>query len=95
LNQNRALGPLSAEQLNEIVKRRLPASVFRCKGIFWSSDAPETRQSLQSVGRRTKIKPLGPWGDRPRKTQIVAIGRDIPIDTLEELFGSMVEKAAA
>jgi hypothetical protein len=65
---------------------------FWCKGIFWSSNAPDVRQSLQAVGRRTKINQLGSWVDRPRKTQIVAIGRDIPIDTLEELFGSLVEE---
>ena len=50
------------------------------------------------------VNPCKPWvggqkstslalgGGRPRKTQIVAIGRDIPIDTLEELFGSLVEE---
>ena len=83
---------MSSEALMEIVKRKLPASVFRCKGIIWSSNAPNRRQSLQAVGRRTAIKSLDAWGERPQRTQIVAIGRDIPVGELEALFSSATEK---
>jgi G3E family GTPase len=83
--------PVCAEALSELVRRRLPASVYRCKGIFWSEDKPEMRWSLQAVGRRTDVLALDAWGDRPRLTKIVAIGRSIEPVILDELFRSLVD----
>ena len=62
------------DALREMVKRQLPASVYRCKGIIFSADAPDRRVVLQVVGRRVDIELEDEWGDRPRKTQVVAIG---------------------
>lgn len=64
----------SLEALRQMVRRELPASVYRCKGIVFTADAPDKRFSLQIVGRRTEITELGEWGDREPRTQIVAIG---------------------
>ncbi len=80
--------PISAENLKELVRRNLPASVFRCKGIFWDDAAPHHRQALQAVGRRTEIKLLDEWGGRPKTTRIVAIGREINGPELDEIFTS-------
>lgn len=66
--------PFSLETLREMVRRELPASIYRCKGIVYVADAPETRFALQAVGRRTEITELGSWQDRTPRSQIVAIG---------------------
>ena len=66
--------PLSTEKLREAAKA-LPASVYRVKGMLYTTDAPDRRGVLQLVGR-----PVGrsspqdtdrghrrPGGDRPRR----------------------------
>ncbi|MBT8126487.1 MAG: GTP-binding protein [Gammaproteobacteria bacterium] len=80
--------PICAETLEEVVRRRLPASVFRCKGIFWDEATPKYRQTIQAVGRRTEVKRLDEWGDRARTSRIVAIGRKINAAELEDIFGT-------
>ena len=45
--------PFSREALSQMVRRELPASVYRCKGIVFVSDTPDKRLALQIVGRRT------------------------------------------
>jgi G3E family GTPase len=75
--------PFSMEALREMVRRELPASIYRCKGIVFTSDSPEKRYALQVVGRRTEIQELGGWGDRAQHTQIVAIGESGGFDAQE------------
>jgi len=75
--------PFSMEALREMVRRELPASIYRCKGIVFTSDSPEKRYALQVVGRRTEIQELGEWGDRAQHTQIVAIGESGGFDAQE------------
>ena len=86
--------PLSLERLREMVRRDLPASVFRCKGILYSIDNPEKRITLQIVGRRTEIKELDEWGERTPHTKIVAIGssNEIDPDSLTTLFESCISE---
>jgi G3E family GTPase len=60
--------------------RKLPASVYRCKGIVHTAEAPEQRIVLQAVGRRSSPTPLGPWGDRRPATDIVLIGVEGSLD---------------
>ncbi|MFN2237508.1 MAG: GTP-binding protein [Anaerolineales bacterium] len=38
-----------------MVRRELPASVYRCKGIIYSADNPGKMIGLQIVGNRTEI----------------------------------------
>lgn len=80
--------PLSLERLREMVRRELPASVYRCKGIIYAADHPEKRIALQIVGRRTEINELDEWGERTPRTKIVAIGSsdEINPDLLTALF---------
>jgi G3E family GTPase len=79
--------PLSLEALRETAKK-LPASIYRCKGVIHSSDAPERRAVLQVVGKRVDISLQDEWGDRAPQTQIVTIGaRDgIEATTLRDRF---------
>lgn len=80
--------PMSLESLEHMVKRQLPESVYRCKGIIHTFDDPTQRYSLQVVGRRTQIAPIGIWRDQDPSTEIVAIGRDIDEQQLNSLFSS-------
>lgn len=86
--------PLSMTHLREMVRRELPASVYRCKGILYSVDNPGKRITLQIVGRRTEIYELDEWGERKRHTKIVAIGssNEIDPDSLTALFESCISE---
>ena len=72
--------PFSIEALREMVRRELPASIYRCKGIVYVADAPERRAVLQVVGRRVDVALLDEWSGRKPRTQIVAIGAPGSID---------------
>ena len=78
--------PFSLEALREMVRRELPASVYRCKGIVYASDTSERRLTLQAVGRRTEVSELGEWGERTPRSQIVAIGTSIDGQELKQKF---------
>jgi G3E family GTPase len=82
---------LSIEALREVAKK-LPGSIYRCKGIVYTNDAPDRRGVLQVVGRRADVALHDQWGDRKRRTQIVAIGAagSIDADDLQERFESCV-----
>jgi len=88
--------PLSIERLKEMVRRELPASVYRCKGIFYAADNPGKRIALQIVGRRTQINVLDDWGERIPRTKIVAIGssNEIDRDSLTMLFKRCIDTSA-
>ncbi len=75
--------PFSLEALRQMVRRELPASIYRCKGIVYAADHPDKRLTLQVVGRRTEIYELDKWGERTPCTQIVAIGESGGIDAQE------------
>jgi len=49
-------------------------AIYRCKGIVHAVDSPDRRGVLQVVGRRVDITLEEPWGERPSRTRIVAIG---------------------
>ncbi|MFK7777818.1 MAG: GTP-binding protein, partial [Gimesia sp.] len=87
--------PFSLEALREMVRRKLPAAVYRCKGIVYCSDAPEKRHALQAVGRRTELTELDDWGTRTPRTRIVAIGTDFDAAELTSMFDSCLEQASA
>lgn len=78
--------PFSLETLREMVRRDLPASVYRCKGIVYIADSPDKRFALQAVGRRTELSEIDDWGKRKPGTQIVAIGSSIDVDELTQKF---------
>ncbi len=74
--------PLSLEALREMA-RKLPGTIFRCKGIAYTADAPERRAVLQVVGRRVDVALLDEWGGSRPGTRIVAIGAPGGIDAAD------------
>jgi G3E family GTPase len=81
--------PLSLKALREAM-RTLPGSVYRAKGVVYTTDAPQRRAVLHVVGRRVDISLQDHWGKRAPRTQIVAIGAAGGMDSslLEATFAS-------
>ena len=71
--------PLSLEVLRETV-RKLPASVYRCKGVVYTAEDPGRRVILQVVGKRVDIAVGDEWNGRPPRTRIIAIGAHDGVD---------------
>ncbi len=65
--------PLSLESLKETIKK-LPSSVYRCKGVIHVAEDTQNRFSLQAVGRRTNVENMGKWNGEKPVSKIVAIG---------------------
>jgi G3E family GTPase len=84
--------PISLEALNEMVKKKLPGNIYRCKGVVYAAENPERRAVLQVVGRRADVSLGEEWGDVSPRTQIVAIGAPGSIDpnTLTEQFEACI-----
>lgn len=83
--------PVSLEALSEMVRKKLPASIYRCKGIVFTAEAPEKRYALQAVGRRVEIMELDDWGERTPQNQLVAIGSSLDSEDLNRKFDACVE----
>ena len=83
--------PLALEALRETM-RKLPGTIYRAKGVIYTSDAPQRRAILQVVGRRVDISLQDEWGQRDRRTKIVAIGAAGSVDAslLEKTIASCV-----
>jgi G3E family GTPase len=79
--------PLSVEMLRESA-RKLPASVYRCKGVIHTTEEPGRRVILQVVGKRVDIAAGDDWNGRAPRTRIVVIGADDGMDeaALGEIF---------
>jgi G3E family GTPase len=88
--------PLALDALRDKL-RRLPGTVYRVKGVVYSSDAPQRRAVLQVVGRRVDIAIQDEWGLRAPHTRIVAIGAAgcINASLLDKTFASCIAAAAA
>jgi hypothetical protein len=74
---------LSTERLG-----KLPASVYRCKGVVHTTEEPGRRVILQVVGKRVDIAVGQEWNYREPQTRIVVIGADDGMDeaALHEVF---------
>ena len=72
--------PISLDALNEMVKKRLPGNIYRCKGVVYAAEEPVRRVVLQVVGRRSDVSLDEEWGDTQPRTKIVAIGAFGSID---------------
>ena len=82
---------LSLEALRQVASR-LPASIYRCKGVIFCSDAPDLRVVLQVVGKRVDIFIEDAWGELTPVTRIVAIGSSggVDADLLQRSFDSCI-----
>jgi len=89
--------PFSQGALNEMIKKRLPANIYRCKGVIYTADYPERRVVLQVVGRRADMTLGEEWGGQSPSTQIVAIGAPGSIDpqALTAQFEACISEPAA
>ena len=87
--------PLALEALRETL-RKLPGTVYRAKGVIYTTDVPRRRAVLQVVGRRVDISIQGEWSRRAPRTQIVAIGAAGGIDAslLEKTFASCISPSS-
>ena len=87
--------PLSLGALREAA-RKLPVSIYRCKGVVLIAEEPARRTVLQVVGKRVDISFEGKWGKRAPRTQIVAIGAagGIDMNLLQETFASCISVGA-
>ncbi len=65
--------PLSLEALRRAVAK-LPAHIYRVKGVIHTAEEPLQRTVLQVVGRRADVSLAGGWAGRTPRTQIIAIG---------------------
>ena len=87
--------PMSLDALRIMVRKNLPGSVYRCRGIVYSADNPGVGYALQVVGRRTEITELDEWKGRTPSTRIVAIGsKDLDTSSLTVLFEGCTIEAA-
>ena len=79
--------PLSLEALRETA-RKLPASIYRCKGVVHTAEEPGRRVILQVVGKRVDIAVGDAWNGREPRTRIIAIGAHDGVDgaALREVF---------
>jgi G3E family GTPase len=89
--------PVSLEALRKMIRNELPGTVYRCKGVIYTAEAPDERAILQVVGRRGEVTLGGGWGDRPPRTRIVAIGAPGGFDgkELQERFDSCLLESPA
>lgn len=74
---------MSLGALSQMVKRKLPANIYRCKGVVYAAEADGRRAILQVAGRRADLALENEWGGRSRRSQIVAIGAPGSIDDAE------------
>jgi len=72
--------PLSLDALRSVASK-LPANIYRAKGVVYLSDTPDRRAVLQVVGKRVDISLQDEWGTRRPLTQIVVIGSPDGVDT--------------
>jgi G3E family GTPase len=88
--------PLSLDALRQAA-RKLPGNIYRVKGVIYTTDSPDQPAVLQVVGRRIDFSLQESWGERERRTQIVAIGSAGSIDanSLEKTFASCISSVAA
>ena len=79
--------PLSLEALRGSAGK-LPASIYRCKGVVHTVEEPDRQTILQVVGKRVDIAVGHEWDGLEPRTRIVAIGADDGIEeaVLREAF---------
>ncbi|NEQ49208.1 MAG: GTP-binding protein [Leptolyngbya sp. SIO3F4] len=73
--------PLAIRKFQQFLDNKLPANVFRAKGILWF-DESERRHIFHLSGKRFSLEDEE-WNDRPRKTQLVLIGQNLDHDFLK------------
>jgi G3E family GTPase len=83
---------LRRRSLERMIKRDLPATIYRCKGVVHLADDPTHRYVLQVVGRRVDLVKDRPWGSDPPHSRVVVIAHASALDPnrLSELFDGCI-----
>ena len=70
----------------------LPLSIYRLKGLFHVDANPDKQLLIQVVGPRISAAAVKSWGEKPRSSEIVAIGLKGSVDKAEmtSLFESCI-----
>jgi G3E family GTPase len=80
--------PLDAQRFQAWLSRTLETQgtrLYRLKG-FLNFEGIDERVVIQGVHMVIDMSELGPWGDRPRRTQLVFIGRELDQQRLRTEF---------
>jgi G3E family GTPase len=89
--------PIDAERFQAWLTRTLQTQgtqLYRMKGFLNFQGANE-RIIIQGVHMVVDTGSHGPWGDRPRKTQLVFIGRELDQSALTQGFGACLTDGEA
>lgn len=79
--------PFAIKQFQQFLDYKLPANVFRAKGILWFAES-EKRHLFQLSGKRFTLDD-SEW-TTPPKTELVLIGRKLnPLDLIQNLNNCM------
>ena len=57
----------------ERILKDLPRHTVRGKGFLYLAEYPDNRFAFQMVGRRAQVEPIGQWGTKPPRSEIVFI----------------------
>jgi G3E family GTPase len=87
LESPRALQPQRFQSWLSEVLQTQGTRLYRMKGFLSLAGADE-RIVIQGVHMVVDTSTLGPWGERPRRTQLVFIGRDLDREALANGFES-------
>ena len=71
--------PFAIKKFQDFLDHKLPANVFRAKGILWFDESPQ-RHIFHLSGKRFSLDDED-WKGRP-KNQLVLIGQDLDKETL-------------
>jgi G3E family GTPase len=88
--------PIDAERFQAWLTSTLQTQgtqLYRMKGFLNFRGANE-RIVIQGVHMVVDTSTLGPWGDRPRRTQLVFIGRELDQELLTQGFEACLDGAA-
>ncbi len=88
--------PFTRKLLDRMIKRKLPANIYRCKGLVYLADDPGSRYVLQVVGRRVDLVKDRAWGAQTPQNRIVTITHKTTLDEahLQDLFDDCLAKQA-
>lgn len=85
IEEARPVNPQRFESWIASVLKEQGTRLYRLKG-FVNFEDRDDRVVLQGVHMSLDASSLGPWGDRPRQTQLVFIGRDLDARSLRSGF---------
>jgi len=85
IEDSRPVSPQRFESWIASVQKEQGTRLYRLKGFVNFADRDD-RVVLQGVHMALDASSLGPWGDKPRRTQLVFIGRDLDTRSLRSGF---------